>query len=465
MKNSPGYGVCALFMLLLSGSLLTPAVDAQTEEGEASTNSAPGFPRRGTVTAETLNVRARPGLFYEVIAKLETGDKVQVLERQNDWYRIPAPKDAEAWVADRFVSEDNRITGDGVRVRAGTGVAFSAYHTLDQGTAVKPTGKTRDNWNQITPPDNATAWVSGQFIELEPTKTDPAEETNTDEEAAEAADQEAADETENGDSTSEQAGDGEAEESAIDEKQDAAEREEDEKAAEEESRVAEQTAEPESEVEDESKGKESAVVDLKEQDRTAQSSSDESREVEMLPPIRLPETETSNETQAEADTNVRTTPLLVTGREEKTSERETDSSLVYTEVISEDDDKDADVEADAMRAETETRRRRRNSMEEVEAEKPQPDEPRKTAEADKPEVPAAFRISGIVVSLGDRANEAASHVIMRSSSGRMTPVAYLRSHSVDLTEWEGRKLHVYGKRIPCDWSKPLVAVRGVLIAR
>ncbi len=453
MKTSSGYGVCALFMLLLGGSLLTPAVDAQAEDAEAPTTSAPGFPRRGTVTAETLNVRARPGLFYEVIAKLEAGVKVQVLERQNDWFRIPVPGDAEAWVAARFVSDDNRITGDGVRVRAGTGVAFSAYHTLDQGTTVQPTGKTRDNWRQITPPDNATAWVNGQFIELAPTKTDAAAETKTDEEAA--------DETENGESTSEQAEDGEAEESAIDEKEDAAEREEDEKAAEEESRVAEQTAEPESEVEDESKGKESAVVDLKEQDRTGRSSSDESREVEMLPPIRLPETAT----RSEADTNVRTTPLLVTGREEKTSERETDSSLVYTEVIPKDDDKDADVEAEAMRAETGTRRRRRNSMEEVEAEKPQSDETRKTAEADKPEIPAAFRISGIVVSLGDRANEAASHVVVRSASGRIAPVAYLRSQSVNLAEWEGRKLHVYGKRIPCDWSKPLVAVSGILIAR
>ncbi len=465
MKTLSECRVCVWLMLLLGGALLSPAVFARGEDAEASANSATEFPRAGTVTAETLNVRARPGLFYEVVAKLMEEDKMKVLEQQGEWYRIPIPEDAEAWVAERFVSDNHQITGDGVRVRAGTGVAFSAYHTLDQGTSVKPTGETRDGWVRIIPPPDATAWINAQFVELAPPKVDaaakdepeegPKAETEAETEADVTDDIEAATrEAENRD-----AADVASEDEAVaDEGGD-----QDEEIVEETDEHDEHDAEDsaaEVEAESGNADRKGAVVDLREQDRSGQSSS-ESRDVKMLPPIYLPE----NETAADVDEDVRTTKPLDTPRRPKTPERKADSTLVYTKVTpDEEEDGGADVDVDSKTppkgAETEKR-----------LSKPEKDKAQrlgkehKKAEADKAEAPTVFRVSGTVVSLGDRANEAASHVVVRSTSGRMVPVAYLRSQNVDLAEWEGRKLHVYGKRIPCDWSKPLVAVSGVLIAR
>lgn len=411
----------ALVMMVVGGT--AASVHAQ---GDANHDA---FPRQGTVTADTLNVRARPGLFYEVIAKLAAQQQIQVLGRHEDWLRIPVPADAEAWVAVQFLGDGNRMTGDGVRVRAGAGVAFTPYHTLDEGAIVQRAGEERNGWVRIAPPADAGAWVSGQFVELAPPPVEAKASVAEDDETAPAE----------GDGVA--AAPGEAD--AVAGPDDDASHAEAETPKEREVIAATDLKPPQRAQATSGEG----PVDLRE--RIRRQGSPEARGVEMLPPIRLPE-EADHVDPREA---VYTTPF-VTVRQAPEKKQETVSA---GERGVENPPTEASEGVDEQR--------RAPDAADDAPEAGRGDSQVTEREQAVPPVPAAFRVSGLVVSLGERANQAASHVLLKSESGRMVPVAYLKGHSVDLSEWEGRSLHVYGQRIPCNWSRPLVAVKGVLVSR
>ena len=130
--------------------------------------AAPPQGRSGAVTVGVLNVRAKPGLRYEVIAQLHRGDRVVVIDEQDDWLGIRAPHSAKAWIAARFVGAGGTITGSRVRVRSGPGLVFTPYALLEEGERVECVNGPRNGWQQIIPPRMAVAWVHRQFVKLAP---------------------------------------------------------------------------------------------------------------------------------------------------------------------------------------------------------------------------------------------------------------------------------------------------------
>lgn len=133
--------------------------------------------RKGTVNAGTLNVRARPGTNFEVVTKLQKGARVQIVSQTEGWYEIIAPPSSEAWCAAHLLADDGTVAEDGLRVRSGPGIVFSAYHRLEEGTKVKKSGKRVNGWQSIQPPANATVWVSRQFVDAQAPPPASASET------------------------------------------------------------------------------------------------------------------------------------------------------------------------------------------------------------------------------------------------------------------------------------------------
>jgi len=66
---------------------------------------APGI-CEGTVTANLVNVRQGPGMTYAVIAQVNAGTMVQVLQLQAGWVRVRLPNHREGWISSQYVRHD-----------------------------------------------------------------------------------------------------------------------------------------------------------------------------------------------------------------------------------------------------------------------------------------------------------------------------------------------------------------------
>jgi len=160
-------GILVGLPLLFSVLLAAAAEDAVPQaDGTASPKEKQ---RKGIVTAGVLNVRARPGFRYEVVAQLHRGDIVVIVKEQDKWYGIVPPENARAWVASQFVSSEGEITGDNLRVRSGPGLVFTRYGMLPKGARVRCIGEPTNGWQRIVPPKNAVVWVAKEYVAAEPT--------------------------------------------------------------------------------------------------------------------------------------------------------------------------------------------------------------------------------------------------------------------------------------------------------
>lgn len=120
----------------------------------------------GTVTANVLNVRVRPGTKHTVVAQLEKGEKVDVIRMEEGWYEIAAPKTADVWVAAAFIKDG--IVQKELMLRSGPSIAYSPYGTLFPGQKVEILDKSRESWVRIAVTEGLTAWVSGEYIIILP---------------------------------------------------------------------------------------------------------------------------------------------------------------------------------------------------------------------------------------------------------------------------------------------------------
>jgi len=60
----------------------------------------------GTVTANLVNVRQGPGMTYAVVAQVNAGTQVTVLDVQPEWVRVRLPTGQEGWIFAQFVRHD-----------------------------------------------------------------------------------------------------------------------------------------------------------------------------------------------------------------------------------------------------------------------------------------------------------------------------------------------------------------------
>ena len=60
----------------------------------------------GTVTAHLVNVRQGPGLTFAVIAQVNAGTQVRVIEIQRDWLKVQMPSGQIGWISAQYVRHD-----------------------------------------------------------------------------------------------------------------------------------------------------------------------------------------------------------------------------------------------------------------------------------------------------------------------------------------------------------------------
>ncbi|MGD0538177.1 MAG: SH3 domain-containing protein [Verrucomicrobiota bacterium] len=142
-----------------------------------------GAPSTAVVNRDHVNIRAQATMTAEIIAQLQKGETVTVLDTAKNpgasgdepaaWSKIVLPADTPVWVyAPSIDPATKAVRVPKLNVRAGPGSNFSAIGSLTKGTVVSDI-RVLDQWMEVTAPSSSFAYVAAQF--LDPTNAAPAQ--------------------------------------------------------------------------------------------------------------------------------------------------------------------------------------------------------------------------------------------------------------------------------------------------
>jgi uncharacterized protein YraI len=119
---------------------------------------------KGRVKSKFLNVRSSPGTNFPKVGELATGAIVELLEKQDSWYRIGDNQ----WIKSDFIDlilppkQGKVIAADALNVRAGADVSFAKVGTIKPNTIVTIFETATNGWLRI----GEKQWVSGRFVKV-----------------------------------------------------------------------------------------------------------------------------------------------------------------------------------------------------------------------------------------------------------------------------------------------------------
>ncbi|NCD21942.1 MAG: SH3 domain-containing protein [Spartobacteria bacterium] len=119
------------------------------------------------VTADRVNLRAKALLTAEVVAQAAYDERLTAYEIGDEWVEVAAPAAADLWVAKTYVQAPaNTIGANRVNVRAGPGINYNVVATLELGATVEPRGEEIQEWLKIAPPASTRLWISREYVEM-----------------------------------------------------------------------------------------------------------------------------------------------------------------------------------------------------------------------------------------------------------------------------------------------------------
>ena len=166
-----------LFIFAILTSLVS--IGFAQQSGSSQEVDTSSFPYTAEITGNDVYVRSGPGTNFYHCGKLNTGRQVKVVGKQFSWSRIVPPADSFSWISMQYVAinptdpKTGTVTGDNVRVYAGSDFVKPLYSTtlqgkLSKGEKVKLLGEQMDDYYKIAAPPFAYLWVSTQFTKAIP---------------------------------------------------------------------------------------------------------------------------------------------------------------------------------------------------------------------------------------------------------------------------------------------------------
>ena len=156
---------------------VTARTPAPTTE-EADEPDAPSNPEPGVSKQDHVNVRGQATLKSEVVARLEKGQPVTILEEivlrkpapdePSRWYRIALPTNVAVWVHSLFIdAETMAVKPRRLNLRGGPGENYSVLGRIERGATVKKLDA-KGLWLKIEPPTNSYGFVAAHLVERTP---------------------------------------------------------------------------------------------------------------------------------------------------------------------------------------------------------------------------------------------------------------------------------------------------------
>lgn len=150
-----------IFTLSLSMAILAMNGAEAEQQKTAGTEQS----LKGTVKANVLNVRVKPGVKYTAVSKLKRGDEVTIVRKSKDWYEIVLPANSSTWIAASLVKENKTIND--AKLRAGPSISHEDYSAIiPVGTELTIQDKTKAEWLKVAPPSTLTGWISCENVQV-----------------------------------------------------------------------------------------------------------------------------------------------------------------------------------------------------------------------------------------------------------------------------------------------------------
>lgn len=112
---------------------------------------------RMQVSAASTPVYSQPSTAAPPVGQAARGEVLFVSQTDGDWAAIAPPDRIDLWLNKDFI-EGNRVLARSIQVRAGPGIQYDVVGTLERGAPVMPRGE-EGEWARIAPPSSATLWV------------------------------------------------------------------------------------------------------------------------------------------------------------------------------------------------------------------------------------------------------------------------------------------------------------------
>lgn len=128
----------------------------------ASTNSIFAAEKE-IVTPEKLNVRKGPSVENDKIGSLDRGMVVEILESNNGWNKVKLSDGNEGWVSGDYTAKEKAtVTATELNVRKGPSTQNDKIGSLANGTVVEVLEHEND-WYKVKLDDNKEGWICGDY--------------------------------------------------------------------------------------------------------------------------------------------------------------------------------------------------------------------------------------------------------------------------------------------------------------
>ena len=147
-----------LFSLVLVVNLLSVCANASQEK----------FPFVATITSDHINVRAGQSANFERLCQLNKNDEAVVVARSFGWSKIKLPSTAKSYVSAKYVQVVNglgTVTADRVNIRAEANFNSTILGQVRQGDKVQVIERVKD-WYKIIPIEESYGWVADKYIKF-----------------------------------------------------------------------------------------------------------------------------------------------------------------------------------------------------------------------------------------------------------------------------------------------------------
>lgn len=121
----------------------------------------------GIVSASVVNVRSKPDISSDILAKLEKGTKVDIYERSGDWYRISIGNERFGWINKDFLSVRSETVSRGLTTDVAAPVTVKAEDEVfddSQGTDITDEGATDEDNSGVNETRKEIVAYAKQFI-------------------------------------------------------------------------------------------------------------------------------------------------------------------------------------------------------------------------------------------------------------------------------------------------------------
>ena len=127
----------------------------------------------GTVDADWLNMRIKPGINEAVVGKIKEKREVQITRVVKNWLEINAPEDLKIFVAVSRINRNGVVTGE-LNMRTAMDTQSPILGVLTKGTKVEMTGSIKHGWVQIKKPESVDlkVYVSAFLVKYDSSKFD-----------------------------------------------------------------------------------------------------------------------------------------------------------------------------------------------------------------------------------------------------------------------------------------------------